>query len=85
MRDGLAPADADVVRTMALSRGALFAAPIEGLPASTDRADPDLPDTHSRKITAGIDYGLGRETKLTVEYATVQGLAPRSPTSACAL
>ncbi len=63
----------DAVRALAFGRGAPLAAPIDGLLTSSYRADPDFPSTHSRKITGGIEYGLGRETKLTVEYAAVRG------------
>lgn len=63
----------DAVRTLAFSRGAPLAAPVDGHRVSGYRADPDFPSTHSRKITAGVEYGLGNETKLTVEYASVRG------------
>ena len=63
----------DAVRALALGRGAPLAAPVDGSAASSYRADASFPSTHSRKITAGMEYGLGNETKLTVEYASVRG------------
>ncbi len=60
-------------RAFALARGGTLAAPIPGVPPAVYRADANFPATHSRKLTAGIEKSLGRNTTLTVEYANVRG------------
>ena len=43
-------------------------------PASFYRPDRRLPATYSRKLTAGVERSLGKNTTLTVEYSAVRGL-----------
>ncbi len=33
----------------------------------------DFPSTYSRKVTLGVEKGLNKETRLTIEYAAVRG------------
>ncbi len=66
-------AGAAAVRALALGQGAPLAAPLASEPTSIYRADPRFPTTYSRKITTGLEQGLGSETKLTVEYLAVRG------------
>lgn len=37
------------------------------------RPDSHLPSTYARKFTGGFEYGLDRDTTLTIEYANVAG------------
>ena len=63
----------DAAWALALGQGAPLASLLEGQPTAEYVADANFPSTHSQKVTAGLEYGLGRETKLTVECASVRG------------
>ncbi len=70
--------------------GEWAAAAYRGAPAggaaSVYQPDTRFPSTYSRKLTAGVERSLGRETKLTVEYAAVRGFhLPRVRNAAAAL
>jgi hypothetical protein len=73
----------DAVAALAASQGETIAVPLAGLPYSTYRALQDFPSTHSRKISAGLEYGFGSHTSLTVEASMVRGFhLPRVRNSA---
>ncbi len=61
------------VAAFALSRGGPLAAPIPGVFPSLSRPDSDFPATYSRKVGVGFEYGLNKDTTLTVEYNNVRG------------
>jgi Carboxypeptidase regulatory-like domain len=61
------------VRALQAGAGGPLAAPLPGEPTAVYRRDPNFPSTYSRKVTVGVEKGLNKETRLTVEYAAVRG------------
>ena len=66
-------AGGQAARALVLGRGAPLSSIFDGGPIAEYTAASDFPSTHSQKITAGLEYGLAQETKLSVEYAFVRG------------
>lgn len=64
---------AAAAQALAVSRGGSLLAPLPGVAASLYRPDPHFPSTYARKIAAGIEYRLGKDTTLTAEYNNVRG------------
>lgn len=60
-------------QVLALSEGGSTARPLPGVVNSICRADVGFPTTYSRKVAAGIEYGVSKDTTLTVEYNNVRG------------
>ena len=52
---------------------ALLAGAVPGAPAGRFQPDPHFPSTYSRKFNAGLERSLGKDTKLTIDYAAVRG------------
>jgi hypothetical protein len=63
----------DAAAAFASSGGAILAQPVGGLPLATYRVSQDFPSTHSRKISAGLEYGFGSHTSFTLEASTING------------
>ncbi len=66
-------AGAAAVEAFDLSHGGPFATPIPGVSPSLYRPDSDFPATYSRKVGVGFEYGLNKDTTLTVQYNNVRG------------
>ena len=63
-----------------LSRGAILTAPLNGTANSTYRAASRFPSTYSRKVSAGFEHGLGKDTSISVEASQIRGFhLPRIP------
>ena len=59
--------------TLLRSSGERLSEPLSGIPATTYVASQDFPSTYSRKITAGLEYGLDTNTSITIEASSVRG------------
>ncbi len=61
------------VRAYNLARIAPIVNPLAGLQPLIYRASSSFPVTYSRKLTAGAEYGLTKETTISVEASNVHG------------
>lgn len=64
---------AAAVEAFALSRGGVLNTPLAGVPLSTYRTASRFPSTYSRKLTAGMEHGLGKDTSISVEATQIRG------------
>ena len=60
-------------RAFAAGQGGSLLAPLAGAPLAVYRPAADFPTTYSRKINAGLQRSLGKDTTFTAEYASVRG------------
>ena len=63
----------DALRAWTLGRGATLSSPLPGLAPSTYRTAADFRSPYSRKLSAGAEYGLGKDTSVSVEASHVRG------------
>ena len=63
----------DAVRAWALGRGQTLPHPLPGLAPSTYQTAADFASPYSRKFSAGAEYGLGKDTSVSVEASHVRG------------
>ena len=63
----------DAVRAWDLGRGATLLNPLPGLAPSTYRTATDFSSPYSRKLSAGAEYGLGKDTSISLEASHVRG------------
>jgi hypothetical protein len=66
-------AGSDAVRALALGFGGSLSAPLPGIALSRYIASSSFPATYSRKLTAGVERGLDKNTTLTGEFSWVEG------------
>ena len=77
---------AQAVQAFTLAQGGSLLNPFPGVAASIYRAAPGFRSTYSRKLTAGIERKLDRDTTLTAEYSNVRGIhLPRTRNAALTL
>ncbi len=77
---------AEAARAFALARGGSLAQPLPGAALSIYRAAPGFLSTYSRKLTAGVERRLDRDTTVTAEYSNVRGIhLPRTRNAALTL
>lgn len=62
------------VAAYSAARMAPIVSPLAGLQPVVYRASSSFPVTYSRKLTAGLEYGLSKETTLSLEASDVRGL-----------
>jgi hypothetical protein len=66
--------------------GGALAGPLPGVAPSFYRAAPGFRSTYSRKLTAGVERKLDRDTTLTAEFSNVRGIhLPRTRNAALTL
>jgi hypothetical protein len=63
----------EAVRVLARSRGGLLSSPLADLASSLYRAAADFPSTYGRKLSIGAEYGLGKDTSVSIEAIQVRG------------
>lgn len=63
----------DAVRAWALGSGATLLNPLPGLSPSTYRTATNFAAPYSRKLSAGAEYGLGKDASVSVEASHVRG------------
>jgi hypothetical protein len=69
-----------------LFKGGSFLQPVAGIRLSSFRAAPGFLSTYSRKLTAGVERKLDRDTTITAEYSNVRGIhLPRTRNAALTL
>ncbi len=74
---------AQAIQAFRVSRGGSLVAPLAGVVPSVYRAAPGFLSTYSRKVTAGVERKLDRDTTLTAEYSNVRGIhLPRTRNAA---
>lgn len=66
-------AGAPAIAALTLSRGAILTAPLAGVPNSEYHTASRFPSTYSRKLSAGFEHGLGKDTSLSVEATQIRG------------
>jgi hypothetical protein len=64
---------AAAVAAFTSSRGNILTSPLPGVPLSTYRTAGRFPSAYSRKFTAGLEHGLGKDTSLSVEATQIRG------------
>jgi len=65
---------AQALQAFSLFQGGSFLRPLPGVQPSIYRAAPGFLSTYSRKLTAGIERKLDRNTTVTAEYSNVHGV-----------
>ncbi len=63
----------DAVRAFRAAQGGTLGAPLTGLAPVTYRTSPQFPSAFSRKASVGFEYGLGKDTSLSVEGSHIRG------------
>ncbi len=63
----------DAAAVFRLRDGGSAAAPVTGIARAAYRANAYFPTTYSRKFSAGVEQGLGKNTTLTIEASHVRG------------
>ncbi|MEZ5355629.1 MAG: TonB-dependent receptor [Bryobacteraceae bacterium] len=63
----------EAVRAFTASRAGTLPAPLGGLGKSVYRASTYFPSTYSRKLTVGLEHGMGKDTTLSVEASHIRG------------
>ena len=77
---------AQAVQAFVLAQGGTQQQPLTGADVSTYKAAPGFLSTYSRKLTAGVERQLDRDTTLTAEYSNVTGIhLPRTRNAALTL
>jgi hypothetical protein len=77
---------AQAVQAFNLYQGGSLLQPLPGIGPSIYRAAPGFLSTYSRKLTAGVERKLDRNTTLTAEYSNVHGIhLPRTRNAALTL
>lgn len=77
---------AQAVQAFTAFQGGSFLQPLPGAPLSVYRAAPRFLSTYSRKLTAGVERKLDRDTTVTAEYSNVRGIhLPRTRNAALIL
>jgi hypothetical protein len=77
---------AQAVQAFTLAQGGSLLSPLPGPAVSVYRPAPRFRSTYSRKLTAGIERKLDRDTTLTLEYSNVRGIhLPRTRNAALTL
>jgi hypothetical protein len=65
---------AQAAQAFTLFRGGSFLQRLPGVQPSIYRAAPGFLSTYSRKLTAGVERKLDRDTTITAEYSNVRGI-----------
>jgi len=77
---------AQAMQAFTLAQGGSLLQPLPGALPSVYRAAPGFLSTYSRKLTAGVERRLDRDTTLTAEYSNVHGVhLPRTRNAALTL
>jgi hypothetical protein len=63
----------DAVRALSLSHGSLLSSPLVDVASSLYRTSSRFPSTYSRKLNAGAEYGLGKDTSISIEASQIRG------------
>lgn len=66
-------AGSDARNAFLLARGGTLPAPLPGLAPSLYRTSSQFPSTYSRKFTAGLEQGLGKDTSISIEASHIRG------------
>ena len=64
---------AAAAEALELSRGGILSSPLANVPSSTYRVANRFPSTYSRKVSAGFEHGLGKDTSISVEASQIRG------------
>ena len=64
---------AAAAEALELSRGGILSSPLANVPSSTYRVANRFPSTYSRKVSAGFEHGLGKDTSISVEGSQIRG------------
>lgn len=79
-------AGAQAQQAFALFQGGTFSAPFPAVGPSMYKPAPGFLSTYSRKLTAGVERKLDRDTTITAEYSNVRGIhLPRTRNAALTL
>lgn len=63
----------DAARAFAITRGGILSSPLADLTPSLYRTSPQFPSTYGRKLSIGAEYGLGKDTSISVEASSIRG------------
>ena len=63
----------DAARALAHARGSVLSSPLVDVELSLYRTSFRLPSTYSRKLSVGAEYGLGKDTSVSIEASHVRG------------
>jgi hypothetical protein len=66
-------AGAAAAQAFALSQGGILSSPLAGIPTYTYNVSSRFPSTYSRKFSAGLEHGLGKDTSISVEASQIRG------------
>ena len=63
----------DAVRALSLSHGSLLSSPLVDLASSLYRTSSRFGSTYSRKLSVGAEYGLEKDTSISIEASQIRG------------
>ncbi|MBS1829497.1 MAG: TonB-dependent receptor [Acidobacteria bacterium] len=63
----------EAARALALSRGAILSPPLAGAASAIYRTSSHLPSSYARKLSAGAEYALDKNSSISVEASHIRG------------